>query len=238
MTGPSWATIDPKAGTIAGTPAIANIGTGSWQVTVTDSLGATATTTVEIAVAHLPPVWTVNPIALPDANDAAAYSSNIGGDVKASDPGDTVTITKGSNVPAWLSIATNGAITATPVPANDGSYSFTVIATDQAGATASATVTLKVDHVDLPPTWAVNPITFTTPEDQAFTASIAADAVPYTGATISYSLVSGPNWLTVSPSGALSGTPVLANEGINNFVVRVTDNYGKVATPDHRWSSP
>lgn len=38
--------------------------------------------------------------------------------------------------------------------------------------------------------------------------------------------MSGPSWLSVSPSGALSGTPANGNVGSNAFIVRVIDGSG------------
>jgi hypothetical protein len=43
---------------------------------------------------------------------------------------------------------------------------------------------------------------------------------------LTFSKVSGPNWLNVASSGALSGMPLSANVGTNSFVVRVTDTGG------------
>ena len=45
------------------------------------------------------------------------------------------------------------------------------------------------------------------------------------GDTLTYSKVSGPAWLTVASSGALSGTPPAGLAGLNTFVVRVTDSF-------------
>jgi regulation of enolase protein 1 (concanavalin A-like superfamily) len=45
------------------------------------------------------------------------------------------------------------------------------------------------------------------------------------GDTLTYSKVSGPVWLTVASSGALSGTPPAGSAGLNSFVVRVTDSF-------------
>ncbi|MGA0845919.1 MAG: PA14 domain-containing protein, partial [Luteolibacter sp.] len=68
----------------------------------------------------------------------------------------------------------------------------------------------------------------------------AADAlIPYTGSlagfasdpdsdwdVVSYSLVSGPSWLSVAADGSLSGTPGVNVVGINSFTIRATDKRG------------
>ena len=226
---PSWLKINGYR--LTGTPAI--YGNFTIHVTVKDSTpeGEDFNHPMTISIAHPPPTWTQNPIVLPDANDAAAYTASIGSYAKAGIATDTLTITKGTNAPAWLSIAANGTITANPAPGTAGNYSFTVIVTDETGASASTTVQLTVDHV--PPKWIVNPITFTVPEDQSFSGSIAQLATAASSSeTLTFALVSGPSWLTIASNGTMTGTPVLANEGANNFIVRVTDNFGGVATPD------
>src|SRR6185369_13758706 len=63
---------------------------------------------------------------------------------------------------------------------------------------------------------------------QPYSGSLAADA---TGSgPLTFSKMDGPAWLTVNASGALAGTPGLANGGWNNFLVRVTDTNGSLHT--------
>ena len=70
----------------------------------------------------------------------------------------------------------------------------------------------------------------------------ARESVAYTGQTLAgkatdadagdiltYSKVSGPAWLAVAASGALSGTPPSGSVGLNSFVVRVTDSSSATA---------
>lgn len=60
-------------------------------------------------------------------------------------------------------------------------------------------------------------------ENQVYLASIATDASDANGDAITFSKVSGPNWLTVSPDGSLSGTPDTADVGNNVFEVSASD---------------
>lgn len=64
----------------------------------------------------------------------------------------------------------------------------------------------------------------------AYTGSLAAAATDVDGQVLSYSIVSGPAWLTLASDGSLSGTPSLADFGINTWVVRATDPTGLSAT--------
>lgn len=43
------------------------------------------------------------------------------------------------------------------------------------------------------------------------------------GDPLTYSKVSGPGWLSISPDGTLGGTPANANAGLNSFTIQVTD---------------
>ena len=161
VSGPNWLTVAAN-GTITGTPVLANEGANTFIVRASDNYGTAATpdATLTITVTHVGPSWTQNPITLADANDAAAYTAAIGSYAKAGDPGDKLVISKGTDAPAWISVAADGSITGNPTPGSAGNYSFTAIVTDQTGASASTTVQLTVDHV--PPKWIVNPIAFTT----------------------------------------------------------------------------
>ena len=43
---------------------------------------------------------------------------------------------------------------------------------------------------------------------------------------MTFKLTSGPNWLTLSPDGILTGIPSNQNEGRNEVIVRVSDGEG------------
>ena len=64
----------------------------------------------------------------------------------------------------------------------------------------------------------------------ALAQTLSAHANDANGGALTYAKLSGPAWLTVAANGALSGTPVNADVGINTVIVRVTDSAG--ATDD------
>jgi beta-glucanase (GH16 family) len=64
----------------------------------------------------------------------------------------------------------------------------------------------------------------------AYSNSIAGSATDDEGDAITYSKVSGPSWLTVSGSGALTGTPVYSDIGTNSWTVRAQDVNGGADT--------
>lgn len=64
-------------------------------------------------------------------------------------------------------------------------------------------------------------------QNQPYTGTLAGTATdPDSGDTLTYAKVSGPAWLQVAADGTLTGTPGFANDGLQEFVVSVTDSTG------------
>ena len=82
-----------------------------------------------------------------------------------------------------------------------------------------------------PPVWASSSISKAGgDESNAYSSSLANDAVdPNAGDSITFSKVSGPAWLNVAANGTLTGTPTSADQGLNQWTIRVTDNSGLTA---------
>ena len=178
------------------------------------------------AGANRPPAFTNDPFTKPNATVGQAYNSSIAGD--ATDPdGDPLTFSK-VNGPAWLSVASNGALSGTPAAANQGLNTFTVSVSDGRGGSDMATMNITVvAAANAPPTFTLDP--FTEPNATvglAYSSSIAGDATDPNGDALTFAKVSGPAWLSVASNGALSGTPAAANQGLNTFTVSVSDGRG------------
>ena len=64
-------------------------------------------------------------------------------------------------------------------------------------------------------------------EDQTYSDQItvgpSGDVLNNDSVTLTFSKLSGPDWLDISPGGALTGVPVDADAGLNEFTIRVTD---------------
>ena len=89
-----------------------------------------------------PPVFTSDPIGKPNATQGQSYSGSIASN--ASDPdADPLSFAKTAG-PAWLSVATNGALSGTPGSANVGLNSFTVSVSDGRGGSDTATLQFTV----------------------------------------------------------------------------------------------
>ena len=95
-----------------------------------------------LAVTNRPPTFLTNPFTIASANAGQLYSSTLA--ANASDPnGDPITFAKASG-PAWLSVASNGSLSGTPISSDVGTNAFVVRATDPSGLFSTATMNLVV----------------------------------------------------------------------------------------------
>jgi hypothetical protein len=125
---------------------------------------------------------------------------------------------------------------ATPAVTNSpaGTYPIIPILVDPNGRLVNYTVTTNIGTltvINIAPSFNLSP--FTEPAivaGQNYVANIATNATDANGETPQFSLASGPNWLSLSAAGDLSGEPLSANVGTNSFVVSVTDLGGLTNT--------
>lgn len=59
-----------------------------------------------------------------------------------------------------------------------------------------------------------------------FSATLSGNASDPNGATLTFSKISGPSWLSIVANGTLSGTPQLADLGLNRWTVQVSSSGG------------
>lgn len=211
-------------GTVSGTPAAG--GVYSFNVRVTDSTGATATSTVNLTIGVGLAVATVS---LPNAQVGAAYSQTL--TAAGGVPPYTWSVSSGtivaSQLPAGLTLSSSGVLSGTPLAA--GSSSFTVRVADSAGREAFQFYTLVVAIASATPPLSItttSPLAAAvagTPYSQRLAAS--GGAPPYTWTQTGGTL---PTGLALASDGLLSGTPSAA--GVVSFSVRVTDSRSTQAT--------
>ena len=67
-------------------------------------------------------------------------------------------------------------------------------------------------------------------QDIAYNASIANNATDTDNDPLTFSLISGPTWLSIAVDGSLTGTPVAGDVGLNTFTVEVSDGNGGTDT--------
>ncbi|MCW1921047.1 putative Ig domain-containing protein [Luteolibacter arcticus] len=228
VSGPAWLTVASN-GTLGGTPGNDDVGANSFTVRVTDG-GLTDDAVLNIAVANVndAPGFTADPIAGAAATEDQAYAGSLSATANDIDTSDTLTFSKVSG-PSWLTVTANGALSGTPSNAEVGANAFTVRVTDGAGAYDEAALNISVANVNDAPVLTLDPITREAGAEQVAYAgtSLAGAAVDGdAGDSVTYSKFSGPGWLTVAASGALSGTPPAGTAGSNVFIVRATDVLG------------
>ena len=140
---PAGMSINIANGVIGGTPTTATGTPYSVTLTVEDSTGKTASTTLTLTVN--PALSITGPASLPNGATSTAYTST------------TVTATGGSGsytfsatgLPTGLSISNSGVITGTPAASSAGPYSVVVTVTDSTGATATKTYSLTITQTGL-----------------------------------------------------------------------------------------
>ena len=225
VSGPAWLSVSTN-GILSGTPTNSDIGTNVFVVSLTDTNGLTATANLQVpVVADPPPSFVGVPISVPWANLDQPYSASIA--TNATDPeinnGDVLTFGKVGG-PAWLNVGPDGTLSGTPEDVNAGMNTFLVGVTNLGGAYATAFLSI---YVDSPPSFV--PASFSKPTAIVgipYSGTIATNATDPdlgVGDHLSFYLVTGPSWLSVATNGVLSGTPLSANLGANNFLALVTD---------------
>ncbi len=111
-----------------------------------------------------------------------------------------------------------------PAANYNGTDSFTFYASDGLLSSNIATMSITVTAVNDAPVFSVSPVvasdaTANTP----YTGTVAGSAVDPDGTTPTYSIVSGPTWLTMAPAGTITGTPSAADVGVNSWQIQASD---------------
>jgi fibronectin type 3 domain-containing protein len=149
ISGPAWLNVAAN-GTLTGTPWRGDVGVNTFNVRVTDPSGAMDEATLSIAVNRVnqAPTWNSEPVTEPSITQNEPYSNagaSLAGAASDADTsyGDTLAFSKVSG-PAWLSVASNGALSGTPGAGDAGVNTFTVRVTDASGLSADATLNITV----------------------------------------------------------------------------------------------
>ena len=153
---PAWLTFTPSTARFTGTPDNADVGSIQIELTATDSAAATAAIVFGLEVRNTNDAPVVDaPIGAQTVDQDAAFDLDVSGRFGDDDllHGDTLslsaTLAGGGDLPQWL-IFNPGTVRFTGIPGNVdvGTIQVEVTATDNQGASVSATFDLEVKNVN------------------------------------------------------------------------------------------
>lgn len=136
-TAPSHGTATASGTSITYTPTSGYSGSDSFTYTATNATGTSAAATVSITVSA--PTLSLSPTSLSSATVGSSYSASLSASLGTAPYSYAVTA---GALPTSLSLSSSGAISGTPTAA--GTFSFTVTATDDLGATGSQAYSIAV----------------------------------------------------------------------------------------------
>ncbi|MCB0404279.1 MAG: tandem-95 repeat protein [Bdellovibrionales bacterium] len=225
VSGPAWIQVSSD-GVLSGVPKQADVGNFDLVVSVTDSLSNPVSVTAKGRVLNTndAPTWTQNPIALKDAFEDAQYDFDIS-TFAVDEDGDALSFALVSG-PSWLRVSAQGKLSGIPIQANVGSFQAVFSVTDGNSAPINVNAVGEVLNVNDAPVWASDPIPLPdATEDRAYSFDLKTKVFDEDGDTLTFTKISGPNWLKVATNGVLSGTPV--QEDVGSFTARVSVSDGK-----------
>jgi hypothetical protein len=199
--------LSSSTGILSGVPQ--SVGAFGFTVKVSDSASLVATQAFTITIASSLAITT--PPLLPGASVGVAYSMSLTA-VGGTNPYQW--LVNAGSLPAGMALnPVSGLLSGTP--SNSGTFTFTVLVTDNAGNRATQQFTLIVGSGLAIITGAVLPPA-AIQQPYSLTLNAAGGRPPYT-----WTASSMPPGLTLSPDGSITGTPIIA--GTYHFTVQVTD---------------
>ena len=217
---PSGLSLNSSTGAITGTPSVISVAT-PYSVSVTNSTGQTATTTINLRVNDIPPS------SLAYSSPSASYT--VGAAISNNSPSSsggaviTYSITPSLASQTGLGFSTStGVISGTPTTTKSPAGVYTVTSTNSGGST-TATVTFTVHAAAPTISYAGSPFTLTKSTGYTLTATSANVAsVSLTG-----SLPTGMSFN--STTGAITGAPS-ALKSATAYTVTALNSTGQTAT--------
>lgn len=203
-----------STGAVSGTPTAA--GTYTFTVRAEDQFGSAGNRAYTLVVES--PAIAIAPATLPDATAGSAYGEVL------SATGGTAPYAyslAGGTLPPGIALSGTGSLGGNPTA--DGSYAFTVRATDALGFTGEQSYTVAVGA----PAIVIAPATLpdaTAGAPYSQTVAASGGAAPYAYAVAGGALPAG---LSLSAAGVLAGTPDA--DGSFGFTLRATDANGYTA---------
>ena len=194
---------------------------------VTFNAAGTYSATVTAAVpTNTGAVFSSYPVTVSNATWGVPYSDSLAGLATDPNAGGPFVFSKISG-PAWLSVASNGALSGTPGHSDVGTNVFTVSVINSQGFGTAATLNINVTGANHAPVFSNDTIVGTnTQPGSAYSSTLIGTATDSDNDTLTYEKLSGPAWLNIASDGTLTGTPQTGDSGVNVWMVRVKDGFG------------
>src|SRR6266576_698852 len=223
---PTGLTLNSATGQITGTPN--QSGTFPFTAQVKDSLNATATTNLSIAIS--PSALAVMTSSLPNGVVGVAYPATNLTASGGTPPYAWTLASAASTFPGGLTLGRLGGISGTATTA--GTFNFTVQVTDSVNSTATTNLRILIN--------AAPPLIVTATALPNGTAGAAypstnlqaSGGVPPYAWSVTTAATTFPPGLTLSSTGQITGTPTAA--ATYNFTVQVTDSVNSTAMTNLR----
>ena len=227
-TGPQNMTVDVD-GIVRWTPLQADVGDVAVVIGLTDSQGSVNTHAFTLTVTNTNDAPVMDAISDTVATEDLLFVHALSAsDEDAADSSFTFSL---STAPDSVAIDSLDRLRWTPVQADVGAHTITILVADTGGATDSTSFVLTVVEVDDAPTISSSADT-TAPEDAAY--EYAVVAVDEEGGALNFSLVTAPTGMLIDTTGVISWTPALADTGSHAVSVRVADPSDQAATQDYQ----
>lgn len=225
---PSWAFIT-TSGLVIGTPVLSDLGLNRVTVRVKDLVGAFDEVEVQITVRQRGerPRWTRDPIDLGTAYVSKPFSFDLNPLVIDPD-GNTLTFRKAASAPAWLFVSGNGQVTGTPQIADVGPYTTVFEVSDDTVTWVAVNAFGKVMKQVAPPKLNLSALFFTVRVDETLDADLNQPLYVNNpdGDPLTFEILQGEAWVTLSASGKLALKPKAAQLGDHTFQVRISGASG------------
>lgn len=235
VTNPDHGTVRLMAGSIFYTPDENYNGSDSFDYTVVDPSGASATETVTLTINAVNDA----PVAVTDILNVEEGSEGVTVDVLSNDfdrEGDTFTLTSVGEASHGTVVKTaEGMVTYTPGTNEDGtnytgSDEFTYVTTDSVGAQSTGTVSITVSELNDAPVAVADSKTVAEDSSSNKVAVLDNDSDPESD-TLTLDSVSTPEHGTASVSGNfVLYTPDANYSGTDTFTYKVSDGNGNSST--------
>jgi uncharacterized protein (TIGR03437 family) len=219
---PSGLTLS-ASGVLSGTPWPTTAGSYTVKVTVTDSNGATASSSVPLTIVAAPVLS--NPTGPPNAQVNQAYS---GYTLTSSGGTPPYTYTVISGLPSGMTLSTAGVLSGTPAAGSAGTSLIQFRIADSTGLSTIANLQFVVLA-------ATSPLSITGPASLPSGLELAGyGPITFTASGgaggNTWSAIGLPPALTMSSGGVLSGTPIQGCHGTYNVQATVTDSSKNTAS--------